>query len=157
MIGLTGSFFFVELIVGGIIGSLALQADAFHMLSDLIAICMSFYAQIILQKGESNKATFGMIRADVIGGLINATFLLSSCFFITLEAIYRFIEFDEEHVDYDQIDALIIVGVIGLVINLIGIGMFSECTGHDGHDGEHGFRPVHGLGIQGDVKLRLSG
>jgi hypothetical protein len=47
---LTGGFFFVELFVGVAIGSLSLQADAWHMASDLAALLVGFYAARISKK-----------------------------------------------------------------------------------------------------------
>jgi len=137
---MTGSFFFVELIVGITIGSLALQADAFHMLSDLAALAMAFYAALISDRKETDTATFGMTRSEIIGGLINSVFLLSSCFFIMIEVIQRFIEFQSHHVDTDQILTLIIVGALGLGINLIGMIIFglSSEGGHGHSHGGHG-------------------
>lgn len=44
MLSLTGSFFVVELVVGYLVGSLALVADSFHMLSDLMALGVAIYA-----------------------------------------------------------------------------------------------------------------
>lgn len=152
-----GAFMIIELIIGITIKSLALQADAFHMLSDLVALGMAFYAALISDKKETDTATFGMSRAEIIGGLINAVFLLASCFFITLDAIQRFAEYATNHVELDQINTLIIVGGLGLFINLIGIFIFgSDGSGHGhSHGGEntdhdnnhaHGENHAHGHG-----------
>jgi solute carrier family 30 (zinc transporter), member 1 len=141
---LTGSFFVIELVVGIMIGSIALQADAFHMLSDLVALGMACYATSIVTKKETDKATFGMSRAEVIGGLVNSVFLLASCFFIALEVIQRFFEFEESHVQLAQIDLLMIVGGVGLGINFIGMIIFGICGdgshghSHGGHGHSHG-------------------
>ncbi|VBB18869.1 hypothetical protein YASMINEVIRUS_1401 [Yasminevirus sp. GU-2018] len=137
MMCLTGGFFVTELVTGVIIGSLALQADAFHMLSDLIAMILAFYAQMMASKRESDTATFGLTRSEIIGGLINSVFLLASCFFITIDAVERIVKFRDDHVEVDQIDSLIIVGAVGLGINLIGAVMFG-CGGAHGHSHSHG-------------------
>lgn len=91
MIGLIGAFFCTELTIGFLVGSLSLQADAFHMLSDLIAMIMALYAQFVLKREESDVETFGMVRAEIVGGLLNGVFLIASCFFITIDAIERFL------------------------------------------------------------------
>lgn len=136
---LTGGFLIVELIVGIAIQSLALQADAFHMFSDLVALGMAFYATLISDRRENDKATFGMPRAEIIGGLMNAVFLLASCFFITLDAIQRFVEYESNHVDANQINTLIIIGAVGLFINLFGAVIFgSDGSGHGHSHGGHG-------------------
>ena len=118
MIILTGLFFIIELVTGIIIGSIALQSDAFHMLSDLCALIISLYAQVIKNNKATNNATFGMVRSEIIGGLTNSVFLLATCFYIIIETIQRFIKHGTENVDLSQINLLIIVGAIGLFINL---------------------------------------
>ena len=66
MIFLTGSFFFVELVWGMMIGSLALVADAMHMLSDLIALCIGFFAVRATKRRRSSHMTFGWTRMEEV-------------------------------------------------------------------------------------------
>lgn len=122
MIILTGGYFFVEMIVGIIIKSIVLKADALHMLSDLLALIISYISVRISRKKATNVATYGWRRAEIIGGLINGVFLISSSIFIISEVIDRFI--DWEKVDEDR-NMLIIVGAVGCLINIIGICIFS--------------------------------
>ena len=132
MIILTGLVFVVELVVGIIIGSLALQSDAFHMLSDVLALSIGLIAKKLSKKGKTDDFTFGYVRAEVIGSLINSIFLLASCFFISLSAIERFFEYEDTDIG-NQLLELTIVAAIGLIINIIGIVLFSD---HD-HHGDH--------------------
>lgn len=53
----------------------------------------------------------------MLGALVNAVFLVALCFSITIEACKRFIEMEETH----EPKLLVIVGVIGLLINVIGL------------------------------------
>lgn len=142
MIFLTTSFFVLELVIGFMIDSLALQADAFHMLSDLVALILAFYAQYISTQTETHKATFGMSRAEVIGGLTNSIFLIASCFFIMIYALERFFELQTNHVDVSKINMLMIVGGVGLGINLIGVIIFSSAS-NNGHGHGHGHNHSH--------------
>lgn len=64
-----------------------------------------------------SKNTFGWARAEVLGALVNAVFLVALCFSITIEACKRFIEKEEIH----DTKLIIWVGVIGLVVNVIGL------------------------------------
>ncbi len=141
LIVLTGSFFLVELVFGIIVRSLALQADAFHMLSDLIAQIIALISFRLTLKPQSDKATYGWKRADVIGGLINGVFLVSSCFFIILEAIHRFIDLDELREEFGNVDHLLIVAGIGLAINIFAASIFL-CGSDNGHSHDHDY--VHG-------------
>ena len=67
-----------------------------------------------------SKNTFGWARAEVLGALVNAVFLVALCFSITVEAFKRFIEQEEIH----EPQLLVIVGVIGLIVNVIGLFLF---------------------------------
>ena len=119
MLCLTFLFFFVELLVGHITKSNALLADAFHMLSDIVSLVIGLIA-IRMSKKTSPRNTYGWVRAEVLGSLINSVFLLALCFSIIIEAINRFVE-PEKLV---KIDLMLIVGGIGLLINLIGVFIF---------------------------------
>lgn len=67
-----------------------------------------------------SKNTFGWARAEVLGALVNAVFLVALCFSITVEACKRFLEREPIH----DPELLVAVGVIGLVVNLIGLLLF---------------------------------
>ena len=86
----TGGFFLVELIVGIAIGSLSLQADAFHMASDLAALAIGYFAARLSKKKATAEASYGFVSVEIIGALVNAIFLLSVCFIVALEALQRF-------------------------------------------------------------------
>lgn len=156
MIILNGLFFLIELIFGILIQSLALQADAFHMLSDLMAFLIAYLAEKISIK-TSSQATFGFTRAEIVGALVNSIFLISSCFFIGVDAIHRFFDINMviEHLD-ENIDSLIIVGSIGLGINLIAM-FFFPFHSHSDDLNEHALS-LHILGdVMGSVGVVLSG
>lgn len=121
------SYFLVELIVGIIIGSNVLKADAFHMLSDFLAIIITLISNRISKKKNSNF-TYSLVRSKVMGGVANGIFMVAVCINIFLEAIETYIEPDFDNLK-DNINLLIIVGSIGLLINIIGIFLF-----HNHHD-----------------------
>lgn len=85
MIVLVGLFAVVEFVVGVVTSSLALRADAFHMVSDLISLIVGLVAVRLAGRKETESKTYGWKRAEVIGGLVNGIFLLSVVFFIVLE------------------------------------------------------------------------
>lgn len=89
MLGLTASFMLVELVVGYMTNSMALVADSFHMLSDVIALVIALVS-IRMSPKEWSKNTYGWARAEVVGALINSVFLCALCFSITVEAAQRF-------------------------------------------------------------------
>lgn len=119
-------FFYMlaELIVGIVGNSLTLVGDAFHMLSDLLSLIVGLISLILGKKQASTRATFGYKRSETIGGFFNASFLLSTAFFLITEAIQKFIT--AEGVDLDHIDLVLGVAIGGLIINFIGIFIFHE-------------------------------
>uniref|UniRef100_A0A8C6TRY5 Solute carrier family 30 member 1a n=1 Tax=Neogobius melanostomus TaxID=47308 RepID=A0A8C6TRY5_9GOBI len=93
MLSMTFGFFIVEVVVSRMTSSLSMLSDSFHMLSDVIALVVALVAVRFAEKTQStNKNTFGWIRAEVMGALVNAVFLTALCFTIVLEAIERFME-----------------------------------------------------------------
>nr|XP_027214326.1 zinc/cadmium resistance protein-like [Penaeus vannamei]XP_027214332.1 zinc/cadmium resistance protein-like [Penaeus vannamei]XP_027214339.1 zinc/cadmium resistance protein-like [Penaeus vannamei]XP_027214347.1 zinc/cadmium resistance protein-like [Penaeus vannamei] len=134
MFTMTASFFLVELIVGYITNSMALVADSFHMLSDVLALVIAFLG-VKMSPKKWSKNTFGWARAEVLGALVNSVFLLALCFSIFVESLKRLYETEELH----NPQLILVVGVIGLVVNLIGLGLFHEHGhGHSHGGGGHG-------------------
>jgi zinc transporter 1 len=136
MLVLTSSFFLVEITVGYITRSVALIADSFHMLSDVISLIVGFFALRYSKKtGQTDRNTFGWQRAEVLGALINAVFLVALCFTIFIEALKRLVEVEEIHNPW----LVLIVGVAGLFINVVGLFMFhGHGHGHSHGGGAHG-------------------
>lgn len=67
-----------------------------------------------------SKNTFGWARAEVLGALVNAVFLVALCFSILVEAFKRFIEIEQIH----EPQLIVIVGAVGLIVNIIGLCLF---------------------------------
>ena len=124
---LTGTYFVVELVAGVWLDSLSLQADAFHMASDIMGLLIALYAEKAKGSKKTKLATYGMVRADAVGSLINTTFLLSTCFTISIDALARFREVEEMGKRMaDSGIPLLIVACIGLGINIIGLLCFGD-------------------------------
>ncbi|XP_017311850.1 zinc transporter 1a [Ictalurus punctatus] len=131
MLSLTFVFFVVEVVVSRLTASLAMLSDSFHMLSDVMALIVALVAVRFAERTQSTKKnTFGWIRAEVMGALVNAVFLTALCFTIVLEAIERFTEPHEIESPF----VVIAVGAAGLVVNLLGLCLFH---GH-AHSHSHG-------------------
>jgi len=101
------------------------------MLSDALALVIGLFTAII-SKRKSTKNTFGWVRAEVLGPLINSVFLVSLCIGIVIEAVERLFEPRK----IEDIDLLLYVGLIGLIINLAGLVLFGH--GHNHSHGPHG-------------------
>lgn len=82
-----------------------------------------------------SKNTFGWARAEVLGALVNAVFLVALCFSISVESIKRFIELEE----ITNPKLVLLVGFIGLIINLVGLLLLKD----GGHGHSHGGHNKH--------------
>lgn len=134
MLLLTFVFFIVEVVVSRMTSSLSMLSDSFHMLSDVIALIVALVAVRFAEKSHSTKKnTFGWIRAEVMGALVNAVFLTALCFTILLEAIERFTEPHE----IESPEVVAGVGAAGLLVNLLGLCLFHGHAG-GGHGHSHG-------------------
>lgn len=128
MLLLTAIFFLVEIIVGYITNSMALIADSFHMFSDVVALVIAFIS-VRMSPKKWSKNTFGWARAEILGALVNAVFLCALCFSILIESVKRFMKPDLIHDPF----LILVVGALGLFINLIGLIMFKDGGGHHHH------------------------
>lgn len=148
MLFMTSSFFLVEIIVGYATNSMALVADSFHMLSDVLSLLIGFFALRYSKRSQrTERNTFGWQRAEVLGALVNAVFLIALCFSILVESLKRLVETEEIHNPI----LVLIVGVAGLLINVVGLILFHKHGhGHSHGGGEHGHS--HGAQNGTDVK-----
>ncbi|WP_166910385.1 cation diffusion facilitator family transporter [Mycobacterium sp. DL440] len=84
------AFFIVELVTALLINSIALLADAGHMLTDLVAMFMGVTAVLLARRGSSSPdRTYGWHRAEVFTAVANAVLLLGVAAFILYEAFER--------------------------------------------------------------------
>lgn len=103
-----------EAVGGFLTGSLALLADAGHVLSDVGAIALGMIAASIAARAGSAQRTFGLQRAEVLAGLANGLALVAISIFIAIEAIGRF----SESVELDAAPVLAL-GFFGLAGNVV--------------------------------------
>lgn len=75
-----------------------------------------------ISKWQTHKNTFGWIRAEILGAFVNAVFLIALCFSILVESLKRLVEIEE----IKDPKLLLIVGSLGLAVNLIGLCLFHE-------------------------------
>ena len=107
------TFMIVEAVGGVISGSLALLADAGHMLTDAIALGLAYVAFRLGRRAADSQRTFGYARFEVIAGLVNALTLFGIVGFIVYEAIERFQEPQPV-----LAGSMFVVAIIGMLVNL---------------------------------------
>jgi cation diffusion facilitator family transporter len=142
MICLTASFFAVEFVAGYLTSSLALVADAFHMLGDAIALCVALKCRRLSRNRTPDKTrnTYGWQRVETVGALTNGVFLVALCFTIAIGAIQRIFQ----PVEITAPIAVLSVGGVGLAFNLFGMVLFAGNHGH-GHSHGTGDANLHGV------------
>ncbi|HVA80654.1 MAG TPA: cation diffusion facilitator family transporter, partial [Candidatus Binataceae bacterium] len=75
VLAIAAAYFATELTAGWLTNSLALLSDAVHMLTDIAAICLSLLTLWISARPATEGKTFGYLRAEILGALVNGLFL----------------------------------------------------------------------------------
>jgi cobalt-zinc-cadmium efflux system protein len=88
-LALTASYTVVEVVGGILTGSLALLADAVHMLSDNVALILALVAVWLATRPETSARTFGYKRAEVLAALANGVLLVALAIWIFVAAVMR--------------------------------------------------------------------
>ena len=123
---ITGIGMILEFAGGIISNSLALTSDAWHMLTHLFALGMSYFAVRLSMRPITKKRTYGFFRAEVLAAFINGIILLFICGYIVYEAIIRFIT--PEKINMVQ---MLLVATIGLIINGTSTSLLFKVSKHD--------------------------
>ncbi|SHE74279.1 cation diffusion facilitator family transporter [Chryseobacterium vrystaatense] len=113
---LSGTYMIAEVIGGVITQSLALMADAAHMLTDVVGLLLALIAIKIGERKADASKTFGYYRTEILAAVINAVVLLGISLYVLYEAYQRF-----QNPPAVQSKTMLIVAGIGLVVNIIGM------------------------------------
>ncbi|MEX2140315.1 MAG: cation diffusion facilitator family transporter [Pirellulales bacterium] len=109
-------YMLAEFIGGVLTNSLALVADAGHMLSDAAALALSLFALWIAERPANPRRTYGYYRAEILAALVNGATLIAIAILIFVEAYRRFAEPPEV-----MGGAMMAIAGGGLAINAIGL------------------------------------
>ena len=115
---------FVEVVGGVMSGSLALLADAGHMLTDAAAILLALFAMWIAERPASVESTFGYYRTEVLAALLNTLSLWVIAGWIFFEAFHRIQ--DTPNVEGPL---LLGVGLAGLLVNIAAAYVLHRAAG----------------------------
>lgn len=110
----TAAVFLAELTAGLISGSLALLADAMHMLSDSTGLIIAAVAMLIGRRSRTAHATYGFKRVEVLAAMTNAVVVTAISVWIVVEAIMRL----GSEVEI-QTTLMLVVAVIGFLTNAV--------------------------------------
>ncbi|KAJ7642751.1 cation efflux protein [Mycena polygramma] len=132
VLGIATSFFVAEIAIGFRTKSLALIADAFHYLNDIVAYAIAFAAAYLQDKGHNTVGfTYAFHRAELVGAFFNGVFLLALALSIFLQSLERFINIETVK-DPEQV---MIIGAVGLCLNILSVLVVHD---HGGHSHSHG-------------------
>ncbi len=110
---LTASFMAVEAAVGLVTGSIALVADAGHMLTDAAGLGMALLAIRLAQRPATARQTYGFYRAEIIAAAVNGVLLLAVGGYVLVESYQRF----RDPAEVPGLPVLV-VATVGLFVNL---------------------------------------
>ena len=118
---ITGMFMVIEVIGGLFTGSLALLADAGHMLTDVAALGLSVFAMWMAAKPATPEKSYGYHRAEILAAVTNAVVLLLLAIWILYEAYRRM--FDPPHVLGVPV---LLIGLVGLAVNIASMKLLVD-------------------------------
>ena len=139
-LALTGTFMVVEVIGGILSGSLALLADAGHMLTDTMALGLAAAAFHVSKRPADSRLTYGYQRFQILAAFVNGLSLLLIVGWIIYEAVHRF--FAPREI---MGGTMLTVAGIGLVVNIIAFAVL--------HSGDRDNLNIRGaaLHVAGDL------
>ncbi|MHB1197995.1 MAG: cation diffusion facilitator family transporter [Polaromonas sp.] len=118
---LTTTFLIAEVVAGVLFNSLALLADAAHMLTDAAALGIALAAVRIARRPADARRTYGYHRFEILAAAFNALMLFGVAIYILYEAYQRF----RSPVEVQSI-GMMVVATFGLIVNLISMRMLSN-------------------------------
>jgi cobalt-zinc-cadmium efflux system protein len=121
---LTAVYLVVEFVGGVLTGSLALQADAGHMLSDVASLGMALLAFRFARKPATPRNTYGFYRAEILAAFLNGIVLVAVSAGIVYEALKRF-----NNVPPVQSLPMLLIAFVGLVVNAASAWALSRDQG----------------------------
>lgn len=131
-LGLIIAYMVAEAVGGWLTGSLALLADAGHMLSDAAALGLSMFAMSMARRPRTLKRTYGYHRLEILAALVNGATLVAISILVMVEAVHRFGR-------PEAVDARGMMGIAagGLLVNLVALAIL-----HQGRDENLNMRGV---------------
>ena len=123
---LTGAFMFAEIIGGLVSGSLALLADAAHMMTDAASLGLAWFGYRLAARPPNPTYTYGRSRFKILAAFTNGVALIALAIWITIEAITRLL-------DPTPVlgPLLLTIAIAGLIVNLV---CFAVLHGGDQED-----------------------
>lgn len=116
VLAITGSVVAVEAVGAWLSGSLALLADAGHMLTDAAGLVIALSASLIAIRPPNPRRTFGYHRVEILAAVANAVILFAVCGYLLYAGIRRLVE--PTDIDARQMLAFAVIGLVANVVSL---------------------------------------
>lgn len=126
VLALTGTYMVAEIVGGLITGSLALLADAVHMLSDNVALALALFAFWLSAKPPTPNRSFGYKRTEILAALFNGVTIVAVSLWIFYEAYGRLQDPPEVLGGW-----MMVVAVVGLLVNVAGAVILTRSAGEN--------------------------
>jgi cobalt-zinc-cadmium efflux system protein len=123
---LIGSFMVVEAVGGILSGSLALLADAGHMLTDTASLALAWLAARTARRPADALRTYGYYRIQILAALLNGAGFIVLVGWIAFEAVQRLMQPVEV-----MGGMMLVVALIGLLVNLVAFAILHGGSGQD--------------------------
>ena len=123
VLALTTTYLIAEVVGGLLTRSLALLADAGHMLTDVAGLGLALLAIQFAERPATPERTYGYYRVEILAALTNAVVLIGISIYILYEAYERFHNPPEV-----QSGAMLAVAAIGLAVNVVGIYLLRSAS-----------------------------
>jgi len=123
VLALTSAYLVAEVIGGLLTHSLALLADAGHMLTDVAGLILALLAIRFAERPATPERTYGYYRIEILAALVNAVVLIGISLYILYEAYERFRNPPEI-----QSGGMLAVALVGLVVNIAGIYLLKSAS-----------------------------
>ena len=124
VLGISSTILVVEVVGAVVSGSLALLADAGHLLTDVAGLSLALVAAVLADRPATDERTWGYRRAEVLAAAAQAAVLLGVGVFVLVEAVRRLVEPPQV-----ASTAMIIFGLVGLFGNAVSIVLLSGAQG----------------------------
>ena len=123
VLGLTSAYLLAEVVGGLVTRSLALLADAGHMLTDVAGLALALMAIRFAERPATPERTYGFYRIEILAALANAVVLIGISIYILYEAYERF-----RNPPDIRSGGMFAVASVGLVVNIVGIYLLRSAS-----------------------------
>jgi cation diffusion facilitator family transporter len=131
VLGLVGGFFVLELTGAILADSVVLQADALHLLMDVLALSVSLLAMRLAVRRPTPRFTYGLRRAEPVAAIFSAVLVLATTAGIVFEGIGAL----HEH-SPPRVGIMLVVAILALFVNGLSAWLLHDSLGHS-HDHGH--------------------